>query len=677
MPTDTPAVSLVTAADPAARSADIVADNVQALRGLFPDAFVEGKVDFDVLRGLLGDTVDDGDEKYGLNWSGKRQARRLALTPSLGTLRPATQDSLDWDSTRNLMIEGDNLEVLKLMQKSYAGKVKLIYIDPPYNTGSDFVYPDDYSDNLDNYLRRTGQVDAEGRKNTTNTESGGRFHSDWLGMMLPRLMLAHSLLSPQGVMLVFIDDAELANLTLAMDGIFGQENRIATLIIDRNRKNDAKYFSVGHEYVLVYFKNEAKFFEHHGVLRGAKEGVDLVREEFARLTDLHGEDWSAVRAGILEFYAGLPEGDAKAAVSRFRKVDARGPYRDDGNINWPGGGGPRYEVLHPDTGAAVKLPVSGWRYPKPERFWEEFDAGRVVFGPDETTVPRVRTNLFENDGQVMSSVWFSYAQTSTNILTTMFEGHRVFDNPKSIADGQKLISYLTKGDEIVLDFFAGSGTTGHAVMAQNAADGGDRRYILVQLPELLDPTNRDQKTAADFCDALGKPRTIAELTKERLRRASAKVKADHRDARFDGGFRVYKLATSNLKAWQPGEDLQADLLSAADNLAPGRSEDDLLVELLLKQGIDLCEPVVTKTIAGRGVHAFGGGVLAVCLADVATASAEALADGIAEWLLALTPAAPTTIFFKDSGFENDTAKTNIAAILEQRLGDQLLKVRSV
>ena len=287
-------------------------------------------------------------------------------------------------------------------------------------------------------------------------------------------------------------------------------------------------------------------------------------------------------------------------------------------------------------------------------------------------VPRVKRFLSEVKDGVLISGWWPHSETghtdeARKEVKKLME-HDVFQTPKPV---RLLIRALQLGgnvtDGIVLDFFAGSGTTAHAVMAQNAADGGDRRYILVQLPEPLDPANKDQKAAADFCDAHGKPRTIAELTKERLRRAAAKVKADNPDTTADLGFRAYKLATSNLKIWAPGDDLEADLLSAADNLVPGRTEEDLLVELLLKRGIDLAEPSETRKIAGRTAHAFGGGVMLACLGDVREADAEALADGMADWVEELAPVAPAMIFFKDAGFENDVAKTNVAKILDQRL----------
>ena len=293
----------ITLHDPASQSADILAENVARLKDLFPEAFIEGKIDFEVLKQLLGGAVDEREEKYGLNWHGKRRARQIALTPSTGTLRPCPEESVDWDTTQNLMIEGDNLEVLKLFQKSYAGKVKLIYIDPPYNTGKDFVYPDNFQDNIKNYLELTRQVDGEGRRLSSNTEASGRFHTDWLNMMYPRLKLARNLLRDDGAMVASVDDAEVVNLRKVCDEIFGEENFVATLVWDRNRKNDAKYFSVGHEYMLVYFKNESFMSSNQIILRAPKEGIDDIRAEFDRLKHVYKSDWVAVRAGLLKYYS--------------------------------------------------------------------------------------------------------------------------------------------------------------------------------------------------------------------------------------------------------------------------------------------------------------------------------------------------------------------------------------
>lgn len=663
MPVNTPAVSPATAADPAAQSADIVSGNIKALKTLFPEAFAEGKIDFDVLRQLLGDAVDDGDEKYGLNWSGKRQARRLALTPSLGTLRPALEESVEWDATRNLMIEGDNLEVLKLLQKSYAGKVKLIYIDPPYNTGNDFVYPDDYADNLSNYLRRTGQVDEEGVATTSNREGSGRFHTDWMNMMYPRLMAAREMLEQTGAIFVSCDDNEVARLAMIMNEVFGEENFVSQVVWQRSKKGDSKLIAKVHEYIICYAKNKDKLISF-GSWRRPKLGAGDVLDKYDNVRQSLPGDHVAIRTAMMSWYRELPEGDPRKAHKHYSWSDDRGLYFPD-NFAGPDDGRtsrPRHDILHPVTGLSCKKPSTGWRWDQEKTDWALSQVPpRIHFGDDETTIPNRKSYLAEIDSEPFTSVFYRDGRSATLEVEGLV-GKGLFPFPKNTDVLLELIELVTKGGDIILDFFAGSGSTGHAVMNLNARNNAQRRFVLVQLPE---PTGRE---------ALA---TIADLTKERLRQASAKIKAEHPGSAADLGFRVYKLATSNLKAWQPGDDLQADLLSAADNLAPGRSEDDLLVELLLKQGIDLCEPVVTKVIANRVVHAFGGGVLAVCLADVAAASAEALADGMAEWLLALTPAAPTTVFFKDYGFENDTAKTNVAAILEQRLGDQLLKVRSV
>lgn len=627
----------VTAADPEAKSADLVAENLSALKALFPQAFTEGGIDFEVLRDLLGDVVDEGEERYGLNWSGKRQARRLALTPSLGTLRPAKDDSVEWDTTKNMMIEGDNLEVLKLLQKSYAGQVKLIYIDPPYNTGNDFVYPDDYTDSLGNYLRRTGQSDDAGVKNTSNPETGGRYHTEWLNMMLPRLMAARGLLASDGVIIVSVNDVEAPSIRLLLDAVCGEENFIATLVWKSRQNKDNRTttgVSVDHEYAICY----------GGKFRGAE------RKEGSYTN---------------------PDDDPRGPWASANMVGLATPDRRP-NLH--------YSLIDPDTGRDYGCPPLGWRYDR-NTMARLIEEKAILWPADPSGRPRRKAFLSDvgNDFTGYSSVIGSefFTRHGTADVAALFD-ERIFDFPKPVGLLRELLVQVTQGDDLVLDFFAGSGTTGHAVMEQNAADGGQRRYILVQLPEPLDPANRDQKTAADFCKSIGKPANIAALTKERLRRAAAKIKADNPGASFDGGFRAYKLATSNLKAWAPGAGtLQADIENAIDNLTPGRTEEDLMVELLLKQGIDLTEAVVTRDINGRRVHAFGGGVLVVCLADIATADAQGLADGIATWIEELNPATATTLFFKDSGFEDNQAKANLAAILSQRLGERLLKVRSL
>lgn len=656
-------IAVVTAADPEAASADLVVENLAALRTLFPDAFPDGKIDFEALRQLLGDEVEDGDERYGLNWSGKRQARRLALTPSMGTLLPAKADSIDWGETKNLVIEGDNLEVLKLLQKSYAGRVKLVYIDPPYNTGHDFVYPDDYSESLANYLRRTGQSDGGGVKNTSNPEGSGRFHTDWLNLIYPRLMLARTILREDGIILVSIDEKEFANLNVVMDSIFGRENFVGAIAWKGATDNNPTRIAIEHEYVLCYVKNSDVA---DGVWKNNSDDAKTVLlAEHERLRDLE-LSVEEIQKGIRSFIRA--NRDALLSITHYDRVDSGGLYTGSRKVHNPKPGGYKYDVIHPITGRVCVPPVNGYRYPE-STMKELIASGRILFGDDENQIIQVKEYLADYQGK-LSSVIMLDSRAGANEIVDLFDVQKLFTNPKPTRFLADLFSFVVRSGDIVVDFFAGSGSTGHAVMSQNAADGGDRRYILVQLPEPLDPSNKDQKAGADFCDRLGKPRNIAELTKERLRRSAAKIRSEIPDTKADLGFRVYKLAESNLKAWRPGADLKRDLLDAADNLVRGRTEDDLLVELLLKRGIDLAEPELTREIAGRTVHAFGSGVLVVCLADVRTDDAEALADGIAEWVLELNPIAPAYIFFRDVGFQNDVAKANVDAILRQRLNDR-------
>ena len=643
----------LTAASPEAQSADLVAGNIEQLKALFPELLTEGKdgvaVNVDVLKALVGDaTVTDADEKYGLNWHGKRRARQLALTPSTGTLRPCPEDSVDWESTQNLMIEGDNLEVLKLLQKSYAGKVKLIYIDPPYNTGKDFVYPDNFQDNIKNYLELTGQIEG-GQKISSNTEASGRFHTDWLSMMYPRLKLARSLLKDDGVLFISIDEKEIQNLRLIGNDVFGEECFVAaiTLLCNPKGRSQDKYFATNHEYVVVYSKSVLP----KGAFAIAKD-EDQIEAEYP-------EEDDGGKYRLLEL---------RNTHREFGKHNRRNLYyplftSDDGEV-FLDGGEDRYRVV-PD--------------------WDDGFEGCWTW--DKT---KAEKDIYLLVGQFISGRWKiyrkSYASGSDRMLKTIltdksfftergqkefnsiFETRsKIFQSPKSPYLLVQLIQTSTHDDDIVLDFFGGSGTTGHAVMIQNSVDGASRRYVLVQLPETIDKEDKEQKAAAEYCDSLGKPRNISELTKERLRRAGAKVKADNPDWQGDTGFRVFKLDTSNIRAWNPKpDDLEATLFDHQDHLLEGRSEADVLYELLLKLGLDLCVPIEKRSIEGLDVHAVGGGVLLACLAEKITREqVDSLAQGIITWHKELAPAGDTTCVFRDSAFADDVAKTNMAAILQQ------------
>ncbi|MBS0589815.1 MAG: site-specific DNA-methyltransferase [Proteobacteria bacterium] len=658
-----PAIAPIAATDALAQSADIVSANIAQLKALFPELVTEGKdgaaINVDVLKQLVGDkTVTEADEKYGLNWHGKRRARQLALTPSTGTLRPCPDESVDWDTTQNLMIEGDNLEVLKLLQKSYAGKVKLIYIDPPYNTGKDFVYPDNFQDSIKNYLELTGQVEG-GAKISSNTEASGRFHTDWLNLMLPRLTLARTLLREDGVLFISIDDVEVANLREACESVFGAENFVAELIWEGANKNDAKQIGIAHEYVLVYAKRREALPREWGL---RKEGVELVLEEVERLKQKHGEDFDAASTELAGWFRAM-KATPSFGLRRFRYIDKRGAYKED-DPTAPGGR--RFDLRNPKNGKIIPLRRNrGWGFDQAE-FNRLVDDGRISFVTESSIM--VRRYLHETDSITPPSVFYQPARSASERLTKLMDSD-VFDFPKDetiIAKFIEMVCPLSKTSDLVVDFFAGSGTSAHAVMNQNAFDDGNRRYVLVQLPEPLDPENTDQMAAAGYCDKLGRPRNIAELTKERLRRAGAKIKADNPMFSGDTGFRVYKLDQSNICAWQPSGNLEQDLIDNVEHILPHRSEADVLTELLLKLGLDLCVPIEQKTIAGKTVHSIGGGVLIACLDPrIAEAEAEPLALGIAQWHDALKPAGDTTCVFRDNAFANDVAKTNLAVILDQ------------
>lgn len=654
----------LTVNDPEAQSADIVSNNLSQLQSLFPEAFAEGKIHFDVLRQLLGEAVDEADEKYGLNWHGKRRARQIALTPTTGTLRPCSGESVDWDTTQNLMIEGDNLEVLKLLQKSYAGKVKLIYIDPPYNTGKDFVYPDNFRDSISNYLELTGQVEG-GARQTANTESSGRFHTDWLNMMYPRLKLAKSLLTRDGAIFVSCDEAEQPRLRIAMEEIFGQENFIADMVWAAGRKNDSRLISISHEYIVCYARDAGYLSEQKVEWRQRKKGLDDIYTQYGKLKREHGTNYVVMTAGMKKWYKELAESHPAKAHKHYCQIDKRGVYFA-ADISWPGGGGPRYEVLHPTTKKAVKIPARGWITPDPEKMKSWVADERVHFGEDETSVPCLKSYLKDQEYQAPYSVFYQDGRAATKRLRELM-GADCFDFPKDERVLQEIVEMITAEGDTVLDFFAGSGTTAHAVWAQNATDGKNRSWILVQLPEAVSSDSANQKAAAAYCDSLGKPRNIAELTKERLRRAAKSVKSEHKQFSGDIGFRVFKLDKSNIRAWSPDSDnLAQSLLDHHEHILPDRSEADIVYELLLKLGLDLCIPMESRTVAGKLIEAVGGGVLMLCLTEkISAEEVELLATGLVSWHKELAPAGESTVVFRDSAFADDVAKTNMAAILAQ------------
>lgn len=636
---------------PEARSADVLAENVERLKALFPEAFTEGKIDFEILKQLLGAVLDEREEKYGLNWHGKRQARQLALTPSTGTLRPCPEESVDWDATRNLMIEGDNLEVLKILQKSYAGKVKLIYIDPPYNTGKDFIYPDNYRDNIRNYLELTGQVDSENRKLSSNTEASGRFHTDWLNMMYPRLKLARNLLQPDGVIFISIDDNEINNLKSVCNEIFGEENLLNQIVLE-NDSRARPYESVAttHEYILVYSKSA--YFQYEKLLNSDKE--------FKYKDAKGGFDLYELRNRNIAF-------NVDNRPNLYYPFWVNPNNKDMNNL---------YEIsLEPEPGWIEVYPQKSqgtktvWRWSK-ETAKENLNT--ILFGKIASSDSGFQiVKKYRETNYTLSTVWSDKAiKTDRGTLETkaLFDNRKYFEYPKPVELIRRLLSIGTNKNSIILDFFAGSGTTANAVMKINTEDDGSRQFILVQLPEPLDLGNATQKSAAEACSNLGKSRNIAELTKERLRRAAIKTKDENPMFTGDLGFRVFKLDTSNIWEWDPDpQNLEQSLLDSVEHIKRDRTQTDILYELLLKLGLDLCVPIETRTIAGKSVHLIGAGTLITCLDErIDGEEVEPLANGIAQWQAKVAPDGNTTVVFRDSAFADDVAKTNLTAILQQR-----------
>jgi len=625
-------------------SVDIANENLEALKSIFPEAFTEDGVNFEVFRELLGDAVSEGDEKYGLTWHGKKKARQIALTPSLGTLRPCPEESVDWDTTQNLFIEGDNLEVLKLLQKSYANKVKMIYIDPPYNTGKEFIYPDKFQDNLDTYLKYTGQKDDEGFKFSSNTESSGRFHTNWLNMMYPRLKLARNLLCPEGVVFISIDDHEVTNLGVLCNEIFGEENCLGLITVVSNLKgrSDDKHFATAHNYLLAYSRGD---FITIGV----------------PLPDSYVDDYPQKDAN-----------DRRFRLLGLRKRGSGAKREDRPNMYFPIYGSTSNESVSLEKSDIYNVEIlprlSGgtdgrWRWGKDtvqDRIEELVsksvgsesrpDVFQLDYAEDEKGRKRIKPKTIWTGSE--------FANETGTLEVKKLIGVKIFDNPKPVGLVTYCLEQATESGDIVLDFFSGSCTAAHAVLDMNKADGVNRKFIMVQLPEPCEEKSAAFKTGY---------KTIADIAKERIRRAAAKIKEKNPEYEGDLGFKVFKLDSSNIRAWNPDRnDLEQTLIDHMEHLVEGRSEEDVLYELLLKRGVDLTVPIEEKTITGKTVYSIGYGVLFACLdTAISREEVEGLAMGIIAWLKELEPAGDTQAVFRDSAFSNDIAKTNMTAILEQ------------
>jgi adenine-specific DNA-methyltransferase len=670
-------------------SANIINENVEQLRKIFPEAFGEGGVNFETLRQLLGDAsaLEEGEEKYGLNWRGKKKARQNALTPSTGTLLPCPEKSVDWDTTKNLFIEGDNLEVLKLLQKSYAGKVKMIYIDPPYNTDSDFIYPDRFSEGLETYLRYTNQKSDEGDWLLSNSgrEKVGRKHTNWLAMMYPRLKLASMLLRNDGVIFISIDDNEQANLRVICDEIFGGENFINNISVKAKPSAGASgggediKLKKNVEYLLCYCKNKGSFERFNDVYdeRSLFSYIKEYKDE--------GKSWKYTRVlkslGRRIFHVEVKDGSGEA-IKIYRHDDVEivtiSDLAKEENISEEDIYIKYFDKIFRDTNAQSSI-----RQRVIDATDNEDNFYSIEYVPGSGRNKGSVTTLYYKGRNKDIIAWLSDVATKEgkkllkkekvgtlwsdfNWNNVSKEGDIQYPNGKKpIAFVQRMIQLCdsSEKDDLILDFFAGSATVAHAVYEQNRTDGGRRRCISIQLPELISEKDKAQYYSDKEFSHLN---TITDLAIERIKRSIVTLKEDE-NKHLDFGFKVFKLATSNIKAWNPSRiDLEDTLLSHQEHLIEGRREQDILYELLLKRGVDLVVPVQTRKVLGRDIYSIGFGVILACLNDsIARADVEAVAQGIIDWHAELKPTSETHVFFRDSAFSDDIAKTNMAAILEQ------------
>ena len=602
--------------------------NLEALYQIAPSCFTEVKddktgelrhvVNFKTLRQLLGDNaVEDADEMYQFTWPGKQEARREAARPTTKTLRPVVEDSVDWDNTQNLYIEGDNLEVLKLLQKSYMGKVKMIYIDPPYNTGNDFVYDDDFAVSQDDYDLFAGDVDELGNRYRKNTETNGRFHSDWCSMMYSRLIVARSLLTEDGVIFISIDDNEQRNLKNICDEIFGSSNFIAQLIWERaySPKNDAKYISNSHDYVLMYALDLEKFTIGR---------LPRTEEANARYSNPDND----------------PRGVWKASDMSVKTYTSSCDYK----ITTPSG-----KIVEPPAGRCWSLSAKA--------FAERLQDNRIWFGPNGDSTPSIKRFLSElkYEGMAPTSILFykevGHSQEGAKEVVSLFGNKGVFDGPKPVRLLERLIILANlKSDSIVLDFFSGSATTAHALMKMNSNKNFQCKFILVQLPEEVNDTKKEQEY-----------KNICEIGKERIRRAGKKIKEESplTTQKLDTGFRVFRLADSNFEEVKkaPEEYDQSQLDLFLNNVKSDRTDLDLLFGAMLSWGVQLSLPMTSEEVDGKMIYSVNDGDLVACFADDITENiVKAMADK-----------QPLRVLFRDSCFARDDAKINVFETLKQLL----------
>lgn len=644
-----------------------VDSNIANIGKLFPNCLTERKnekgeleyaIDFDMLRQELSNEIVEGnEERYQFTWPDKKQSILLANAPIAKTLRPCVEESVDFDSTENLYIEGDNLDVLKLLQETYMGKVKMIYIDPPYNTGNDFVYEDDFAQNTSEYLANSGQYDEEGNRLVQNNDTNGRFHTDWLNMIYPRLKVAKDLLTDDGVIFISIDDNEVDNLKKVCNEVFGESNFVANFIWRGGRRNASKFISTSHEYILCYTKQLIFCSDNNISWHETKKGLTEIYSIAENLLKDNSNDYVKASTKLKKWYSSLPDDNESKSHSHYCWIDDKGVYFAS-DISRGGGGGPKWEIVNPNTGNIVSTPSRGWAYSKKEDLEKDIQNNKIHFNGDG--VPCKKRYLKENETQLLETVFYKDRRGSSKRLRSLMQGD-FFGFPKDENIIKNLLSSFINIDDIILDFFSGSATTAHAVMQLNAEDGGNRKFIMVQLPEETDEKSEANKAGY---------KNICEIGKERIRRAGKKIKEESKNKegieKLDTGFRVLKLDSTNMKdVYYSPTDYSQDLFdSLTDNIKPDRTPQDLLFQVMLDLGVLLSSRIEENIIEGKKVFNVNDNYLIACFDNAIT---DATIKAIAQ-------KKPYYFAMRDSSVENDSVITNFEQLFATYSPDTVRKV---
>ncbi|MGN6881698.1 site-specific DNA-methyltransferase [Neisseria sp. P0019.S003] len=652
-------------------SPNLTQDNIARIRDLFPGCVTEAKgedgnvklaVDFDQLRQELADSIIEGpQERYHLNWPGKREALLTANAPIAKTLRPVRttknskgeqiEESVNFDTTKNIFIEGDNLDALKLLQETYLGKIKMVYIDPPYNTGNDFVYADDFADEVSEFFLRSNQVDSKGNRLTANPETSGRFHSDWLSMMYSRLKLSRNLLRDDGLIVIHIDENEYPNLEKLLAEIYGEKNNLGTIVWDkRNPKGDATGVAQQHELICIYCKDR-EFFKATCEFQRPKENAGKM---LAKAKQILGKEGGVTEKARKEYKDWVNQQDLTGGEKAYNQIDDNGDVFRPVSMAWPNKKKAPEDyfipLIHPVTGKECPVPGRGWRNP-PATMQELLKSGLIIFGSDEKTQPtrkyRLKDNLFENIPSLLY-----YGGSDDALLADL---SIPFDTPKPVQVAKRLIQSICKNDDILIDFFAGSCTAAHALMLLNAEDGANRRFIMVQLPEECDEKSEARKLGYSV---------VSEIGKNRIRRAAQKIREEFsdtlptRNTDLDLGFRLLKVDTSNMADvyYAPDALDKANLDLFVDNIKPDRTAEDLLFQVMMDWGVDLALPIARKSIQGKEVFFVDDNALAACF-DAHGGIDEAFVKELAK-------SQPLRVVFRDAGFKDSAIKINVEQIFK-------------